>query len=60
MLDVFHLKKVAINVKLFVMKAEKCKQSSILTPVQKKQIYNNCIYCQKATDEEDGPGNWAT
>jgi hypothetical protein len=31
MLDACHLKKVAINVKLFVLKTAKCKQVSIFT-----------------------------
>jgi hypothetical protein len=45
----FHLKKVVLNVKLFIIKVEKCEQSSILLP-----YYTNC---QNANEAKDGSGN---
>jgi hypothetical protein len=46
-------KKLALNVKLFVMKVAKCKQSSILTS------YKILIHCnQEAKSAKDGSGNW--
>jgi hypothetical protein len=45
---------VAKNVKLFVVKVAKCKQSSILTSIKNTLNFTDC---QKAKDENDGSDN---
>jgi hypothetical protein len=52
MLDAYHMKKVVLNVKRFVIKIVKCKQSSILTSIQ------NTITVLIAKEQNDGSGNW--
>jgi hypothetical protein len=44
MLDTYHQEKVALNLKLFVIKKAKCKQGSILTSMQNTtSLYKNTI-----------------
>jgi hypothetical protein len=49
--------KVALDVKLFAIVVAKCKQSSILTSIQKKRNHYNYNYCQKATEAKADSGN---
>jgi hypothetical protein len=47
--------KVATNVKQFVIKVAKCKQSSSFTSIQ---ILNHFTNFQNTTEERDGKGSW--
>jgi hypothetical protein len=57
MLEAYHMKKVALNVKLFAIKVAKCKQSSIINYFDLRTKYRNCTNCRKITEAKDCPGN---
>jgi hypothetical protein len=57
MLDPYDLKKVKLNVKLFVIKVAKCKQSSILTSIEILNPYI-CTNSKKVTKAKDGSANF--
>jgi hypothetical protein len=54
MLDDIQLKKVALNMKVFVIKVAKCKQSGILTSIQKYLITKIELH----VIPKDGSCNW--
>jgi hypothetical protein len=53
----YNLKKVALYVKVIVIKEAKCKESSFLTWYKIPNHYK-CNNCQKAIGAKDGSGNW--
>jgi hypothetical protein len=55
MLDVLQLKKVALKMQLFVVKVTKCKQGSILTPIQNANSLKLYLLPTELKMQNDGP-----